>query len=92
MKSIGERIGVLAMACKCIKHEKALRNILFCFFWHFFCFSGIPSWEILSCTRLLFVFKKVKGTRSNKGGTAINYAHNQVGLQAAAWQPVERVL
>ena len=39
------------------------------------------------------VKKNVGGAKENNidiGGAAINHTHNQVGLQAAAWQPVER--
>ena len=41
------------------------------------------------------VKKNVGGAKENNidiGGAAINHTHNQVGLQAAAWQPVERVM
>ena len=41
MKSLGECIGVLEMACKCIKHKKKHRATFFPgFFLAWFCFSG----------------------------------------------------
>ena len=39
--------------------------------------------------------KNVGGAEKNImdiGGAVIHHTHNQVGLQAAAWQPVERVM
>ena len=89
---MGECIGVLAMACKRINHRK---NIAKHFFRHFF---GMFSAFLARLSRFFHALgyrlclKETKGASSNKGGTAINHTPNQAGLQAAAWQPVERVL